>query len=182
MIQKQQKILTLPSKPKVFLCSLKNFRFLILETSFFTKKYLKLPSVLDVKKEKNLLILNSGSTLPGSFFTSSLTVFTSWLKKFAKPFRKQLFLKGLGFKANLSGDGLFLELKLGFSHVIKISTQLPELKLIINNTFLTVEGFEAYKVGNFLKKLRNLKAPDIYKGKGFWYKNEIKVFKEIKKT
>jgi ribosomal protein L6P/L9E len=45
-----------------------------------------------------------------------------------------------------------------------------------------VEGFEAYKVGNFLKKLRNLKAPDIYKGKGFWYKNEIKIFKEIKKT
>jgi ribosomal protein L6P/L9E len=182
MTQKQQKILTLPSKPKVSLCSLKNFRFLILETSFLTKKYFKLTSVLNVKKEKNLLLVNSMNTKSEPFFLPSLGVFTSWLKKFAKPFRKQLFLKGLGFKANLSVDGLFLELKLGFSHIIKISTQLPELKLLINNTSLSVEGFEAYKVGNFLKKVRNLKAPDIYKGKGFWYKNEIKVFKEIKKT
>jgi len=182
MIQKQQKILNLPAKPKVFLCSLKNFRFLILETSFLTKKYIKLTPVLSVKKENNLLLLNAVNPVQSSLVLNSFNFFTAWLKKFAKPFRKQLFLKGLGFKANLSLDGLFLELKLGFSHLIKISTKLPELKLIINNTFLSVEGFEAYKVGNFLKKIRNLKAPDIYKGKGFWYKNEVKVFKEIKKT
>ena len=97
MIQKLQKSLNLPSKPKIFLCSLKNSRFLILETAFLTKKYIKLTPVLEVKKEQNLLLLNSGNAFQGSLVMNSLTFFTAWLKKFAKPFRKQLFLKGLGF-------------------------------------------------------------------------------------
>jgi len=49
------------------------------------------------------------------------------------------------------------------------------------NNVLTVEGFESYKVGNFLEKVRKLKKFDSYKGKGFWYKNEARTLKEIKK-
>jgi ribosomal protein L6P/L9E len=52
----------------------------------------------------------------------------------------------------------------------------------MNNTLLIAEGIEASTIGNFLKKIKNLKAPDSYKGKGFWYKNESKLLKEIKKT
>ena len=52
----------------------------------------------------------------------------------------------------------------------------------MTDTLLIVEGIESAVVGNFLKKIRNLKTPDSYKGKGFWYKNESKVLKEIKKT
>ena len=69
-----------------------------------------------------------------------------WLKKFSKPFRKQLLLKGLGFKGNISEGGLFLELKLGFSHLVKVAINLSELKMSMNTTLLVVEGFEAYKI------------------------------------
>ena len=46
----------------------------------------------------------------------------------------------------------------------------------------SVEGFDKVTVGNFVNKIRNLKFPDSYKGKGFWYKNEVIKLKEINKT
>ena len=52
----------------------------------------------------------------------------------------------------------------------------------MNNNILTAEGFEPDNIGNFLEKIRKLKKIDSYKGKGFWYKNESRVLKEIKKT
>jgi ribosomal protein L6P/L9E len=184
MIQQIQKNLFLPAKPKVFFGSIKNSKLLILETSFSTKKYLKLHPAFSVKKAQlSLLICNEKSSdTKGIFFEKYTHLCSVWLKKFSKPFRKQLLLKGLGFKGNISEGGLFLELKLGFSHLVKVAINLSELKMSMNTTLLVVEGFEAYKVGNFLKKIRNLKAPDAYKGKGFWYKNEVKIFKDIKKT
>ena len=57
-----------------------------------------------------------------------------------------------------------------------------DVNVSFNKNLLTVEGTDASKVGNFVKLIRNLKFPDSYKGKGFWYKNEQRVLKEIKKT
>jgi len=183
MLQQIQKTLFLPAKSKLFFGSIKNSKLLIIETAFSTKKYLKLHPAFSVKKAQHFLSIceEKDSDVKGVFekYTHLCSV---WLKKFSKPVRKQLLLKGLGFKGNISEDGLFLELKLGFSHLVKVATNLSELKMSMNTTLLVVEGFEAYKVGNFLKKIRNLKSPDAYKGKGFWYKNEVKIFKEIKKT
>ena len=47
---------------------------------------------------------------------------------------------------------------------------------------LVIEGKSKSKVGNFANKIKKFRLPDIYKGKGIWYKNEVKIFKEIKKT
>jgi ribosomal protein L6P/L9E len=52
----------------------------------------------------------------------------------------------------------------------------------VNKNILTFEGFDPVAVGNFANKVRSLKFPDVYKGKGFWYKNEVRSLKEIKKT
>ncbi len=177
------KQVVLPSKLQISFVSIKNIKFLVVKTAFNTQKYIKLLPEFSFQKINNLLLLPS--SLTKSFDVSilnSLQFFTRWLKTFNKPVRKQLILKGLGFKGNLSADGLFLEFKLGFSHVIKVSTLIKELKVTMNNTLLIVEGIEASTIGNFLKKIKNLKAPDSYKGKGFWYKNESKLLKEIKKT
>jgi ribosomal protein L6P/L9E len=178
------KQILLPGKSaKVFLAVINNEKVLVVNTLFNTQKYIKLPQ-LSFQKKKGSLIL---SPLPNSIEMSvqqmySVHFLERWLKELSKPVRKQLLLKGLGFRGALSADKRFLELKLGFSHLIKIPADLKELKVSMTNTLLQVEGVELSVVGNFLKKIRNLKAPDSYKGKGFWYKNESKVLKEIKKT
>jgi len=176
------KQILLPLKSQISFVLLKNEKVLVLKTRFNTQKYIKLPD-LPFQKKNNVLVLASNPTSSVNVSQlNRLNTLARWLKTFSKPIRKQLLLKGLGFRGTLSPDGLFLELKLGFSHLIKVSTALRELNISMTNTLLIVEGIESSTVGNFLKKIRNLKTPDSYKGKGFWYKNESKLLKEIKKT
>jgi large subunit ribosomal protein L6 len=177
-MKQECKQILLPRKGKISLALINNEKVLVLTTLFNTQKYIKLPQ-LSVQKKNGALIFPAGATAQQ---TASVYFLARWLKAFSKPVRKQLLLKGLGFRGSLSSDKRFLELKLGFSHLINIPAYLKELKISMTNTLLQVEGVERSAVGNFLKKIRNLKAPDSYKGKGFWYKNESKVLKEIKKT
>lgn len=167
--------LILPSKIQLYFIVVKNQNILVVETLYLTKKYIKLSYFFTFKKLKNTLVFDNFKKK--KFFNS----LNSWFKKFNKPFKKQLILKGLGFKGNISNRGSFLEFKLGFSHIIKILLDSKELKFSMVNNVLTVKGFEASKVGNFLEKIRRLKRFDSYKGKGFWYKNESRTLKEIKK-
>ena len=177
------KQILLPLKSRVSLALIKNQKVLVVNTLFNTQKYIKLPD-LSIHKTNSSLVVSPlhSSAVVSVQQTQALRFLAGWVKTFSKPIRKQLLLKGLGLRGALSTDGHFLELKLGFSHLTKISTSLKELKLSMTNTLLIVEGIESAAVGNFLKKIRNLKTPDSYKGKGFWYKNESRVLKEIKKT
>lgn len=115
-----------------------------------------------------------------SHFSSFSESLLSWLKILSKPILKKLILKGLGLKATLV-DKKQLELKLGFSHTILID--IPrDLTVEISKNTISIIGFNKVHVGDFLYKIRNLKLPNAYKGKGIWYKNEIRVFKTVKKT
>jgi len=175
MFEKVTNTFVLPSKIQLYFISIKNISLLVVETPYLTKKYIKLPYLFKFKKANNILTFENFKK--ENFFS----LVTSWFKKFAKPFKKQLILKGLGFKGNIIENGSVLEFKLGFSHTIRILLDSKELKFSMVNNVLTVEGFESYKVGNFLEKIRKLKRFDSYKGKGFWYKNESRTLKEIKK-
>lgn len=174
MLKKLNNQLLLPNKLKICFVFIENINVLVIETPHSTKKYIKIPRFSNLIKLGGLLNLKN---LKKNNFNNLLFL---WLKKFSKPFKKQLILKGLGFKGNII-DNSILELKLGFSHVIKVMLNFKELKVSINNNLLTVEGFESDKVGNFLEKIKKLKRIDNYKGKGFWYKNESRTLKEIKK-
>lgn len=98
-----------------------------------------------------------------------------------KKFKKYLILKGLGMRILYFKSSHTLTLKLGFSNLIYITVP-RSLKILRKNNILIIEGSNGVLVGNFTNLIRNLKKPDNYKGKGFWYKNEVRAFKTIKKT
>lgn len=114
-----------------------------------------------------------------------LNLFFNLLLEFKKrkyvSVKKKLKLKGLGFRINLSSDLKFIELKLGYSHSISILIPENTVKVTIQKNILIVEGFDKVEVGNFLNRIRLLKTPDSYKGKGFWYPYEKENLKVIKK-
>ena len=174
MLKKLNTKYFLPKNLQIYFIFIKNINILVIQTPLLKKKYLKLPRFIKLKKLKNELHLEK---INEKYFHNLLVL---WLKKFSKPFKKQLLLKGLGFKGNIIKNSI-LELKLGFSHIINILLNYTELKFSMHNNLLTVEGFEADKVGNFLEKIKKLKKIDSYKGKGCWYKNESRTLKEIKK-
>jgi large subunit ribosomal protein L6 len=102
-------------------------------------------------------------------------------KKQAVPYTKKLIFKGLGYKFSLSPDNKYLELKLGYSHLhrLLVPSQKIQLKLLKNAIVFSSKNLSL--LGNFLFKIRQLRIPNSYKGKGIWYKNEKKKLKIIKK-
>ncbi len=91
-----------------------------------------------------------------------------------KGYRKELEVIGIGFRASMSGN--MLELALGYSHPIYFVP--PEgIKLSVrsergSNPIVIVEGIDKQLVGEVAAKIRALRPPEPYKGKGIRYVGE----------
>lgn len=94
-------------------------------------------------------------------------------------FEKKLILEGVGFKSQVTGDKLVLAL--GFSHPVTVSIP-KDLSVKAEKNLLTISGIDKELVGSFAAKIRALKKPEPYKGKGFRYHDEIIRRKQGKKS
>lgn len=96
-----------------------------------------------------------------------------------KPFEKKLILEGIGFKSEVKGEEMVFAL--GFSHPVKM--KIPAgLKVTAEKNVITISGVNKEVVGEFAGKLRDLKKPEPYKGKGMRYSDEVIKRKQGKKT
>jgi large subunit ribosomal protein L6 len=90
-------------------------------------------------------------------------------------FKKELELVGVGFKA--ASEGNLLDLALGYSH--NIVFEIPsELKVTTSqqkgdNPRIFLEGIDKQLLGQVAAKIRGLRKPEPYKGKGVKYKGEF---------
>jgi large subunit ribosomal protein L6 len=86
-------------------------------------------------------------------------------------FSKNLVMDGVGYKFQI--DKNLLIINAGFTHsvIMKIPEDL-EVKLE-STTKLIISGIDKEKVGSFSAKIRSIRPPEPYKGKGIAYKNEI---------
>jgi large subunit ribosomal protein L6 len=95
-------------------------------------------------------------------------------------YRKQLELIGVGYRASIVNNKL--ELKLGFSHLI--TKDIPDF-LTINcpkQNIIVLQGTNQQKINEFASLLQKLRTPEPYKGKGIFYKNQIILRKQGKKS
>ena len=85
-------------------------------------------------------------------------------------FEKNLEIKGVGYKAQVQGQKL--QLQLGFSHpiVYEIPSNI-EIEVKKNNQ-IVVKGIDKQLVGEVAVTIRNMKKPEPYKGKGIRYLGE----------
>ena len=92
---------------------------------------------------------------------------------------KILELNGVGFRANLKGN--VLNLQLGFSH--DTSYKIPEgIKLIVEkSTIIKISGIDKELVGKVSSEIKNLKPVAPYKGKGIKERGQYVLRKEGKK-
>jgi large subunit ribosomal protein L6 len=90
-------------------------------------------------------------------------------------YTKKLELIGVGFKA--ANNGNVLDLALGYSH--NIIFEIPkELKVTTaqekgQNPLITLEGSDRQLLGQVAAKIRSLRKPEPYKGKGVRYQGEV---------
>ena len=163
-------------------CSYVDSPYLFLELKGNNFYFLKLPFFVRIKKLNSLISFeNTG----GDEFQDKFNKFFSLLEDINfnnnKTYKLSLSLKGAGYTAIISDCKTFLNLNIGFSNPVLIDIPTDKLTVSCEKNLITVEGMDKVFVGDFIAKIRKIKTPDAYKGKGFWLRNEIRPLKEIKK-
>jgi large subunit ribosomal protein L6 len=96
-----------------------------------------------------------------------------------KGFQKDLEIQGVGYRAQVAGSNV--SFTLGFTHAIEFPIPAGIQISVEKQTRLTVTGIDRQQVGQVAAKIRKLRPPDVYKGKGVRYVNEV-VRKKAGKT
>ncbi len=95
-------------------------------------------------------------------------------------FEKKLEVNGVGYKVQLTGNTLVLNV--GYSHPIEF--RLPEgIAGSVEGNVITVRGIDRELLGETAARIRNVRKPEPYKGKGIRYTGEVirrKVGKVVK--
>jgi large subunit ribosomal protein L6 len=89
---------------------------------------------------------------------------------------------GVGYKASTNAHGTSLTLKLGFSHDITLKVP-PSVRVFCPGrpTLICCTGSDVKTLTQFAAIVRSCRPPEIYKGKGIRYRNEIILQKQGKK-
>jgi large subunit ribosomal protein L6 len=97
----------------------------------------------------------------------------------SKGFEKELEINGVGYRAQVQGK--VLQLQLGFSH--DVNYEIPEGIEIKcpKQTEVIISGINKQRVGQVAAEIRSYRPPEPYKGKGVKYKDEYIFRKEGKK-
>ena len=123
--------------------------------------------------EKNQIILKrkNDSKLAKSLHGLTRTLINNMVLGLTDGFSKKLKIIGTGFRAKIENKELILSV--GFSHPVKI---IPPAGIEFNvkdNLLITISGADKQLVGEVAAKIRQVKPPDPYKGKGIRYIDEI---------
>ena len=135
-----------------------------------------------ISKENNLildLINKKDKEKDNVIWGTTRSILNSAIIGVSKGHEKILELTGVGFRANLKGDKL--NLQLGFSH--DITYTIPEnIKVLVEkNTTIKISAIDKFLVGKVASEIKKLKPVEPYKGKGIKEKGQYVLREEGKK-
>ncbi len=92
------------------------------------------------------------------------------IKGVTEGFKKELEIRGVGYRAAVQGNTVVLSM--GYSHPVELP--IPEhVKVeVTKNTAVRIEGIDKQVVGEFAAKIRSVRKPEPYLGKGIRYVDE----------
>lgn len=102
------------------------------------------------------------------------------IKGVVEPWKKELEIKGTGYKAALNGNKL--RLNVGFIHPVDITAPVGVFFQVPEDTKVIVTGCDKTDVGQVASNIRKVRPPEPYKGKGIRYANEFIKLKAGKKA
>ena len=124
---------------------------------------------VEVKEGKVLVVPQIETKQTKAFWGLTRALLQNMIKGVVMGYEKKLELEGVGYRANLEGQDLALNV--GFSHPVKIKA--PEgIKFTVEKNTITVSGIDKGLVGQIAAKIRKVRPPEPYKGKGIRYAGE----------
>lgn len=85
-------------------------------------------------------------------------------------FTRELEFKGTGYRASVNGD--IITLNMGYSHEINITIP-SDITVAVKKNIILISGKDKEKIGGLAAKIRDVRPPEVYKGKGIKYKEEL---------
>lgn len=139
----------------------------IADNSVLVKLHEKLPTKVDQKAKR-------------AFAGTTWALVRNMIQGVSEGFEKRLILKGVGYRANMQGKDL--NLNLGFSHptIYKVPVGI-EIEVVSSQTEIVIRGIDKQKVGQVAAEIRSIRPVEPYKGKGIRYSDEEVILKETKK-
>jgi large subunit ribosomal protein L6 len=86
-------------------------------------------------------------------------------------FQRRLEIQGVGYRAQVQGSNLILNV--GYSKPVEITPPNGIQLAVENNTNVVVSGIDKEVVGNTAARIRDVRPPEPYKGKGIRYAGEV---------
>ncbi len=123
----------------------------------------------EVKEGKVLLTPQIETKNTKAFWGLTRALLQNMVKGVTEGYEKKLEMEGVGYKANLEGQDLVLNI--GFSHPVKIKAS-EGIKFAVEKNMITVSGIDKGLVGQTAAKIRKVRPPEPYKGKGIRYVGE----------
>ena len=126
---------------------------------------------LDDANQKLFLEKTQETKLSQALYGLSRTLVANMVTGVSSGFEKRLQITGVGYRAQLEGTDLVLNM--GYSHPVKMITPNGLVVKVENPTSVLVSGMQKDMVGEFAAKIRSVRPPEPYKGKGIAYEGEI---------
>ena len=137
---------------------------------------------LTVTVEENGLTVNCDKVdkQSRSMYGTTNALISNMITGVNKGYEKGLEIIGVGYRFTVKGK--VLDIVAGYSHHVELT--IPEGITVeqVSNTEITVKGIDKQLVGEFTAKVRKVRKPEPYKGKGIRYKDEFIRRKEGKKA
>lgn len=132
----------------------------------------KIPKDVQVEMVEGSLIVSPCNQTASAreLYGTIRTILANMVTGVSEGFKKQLEFKGTGYRAQVEGTDLVLNM--GYSHPVTLA--IPEkIEVKVEKNKITIAGIDKQKIGQFAAKIRSVRGPEPYKGKGIRYSNEV---------
>lgn len=135
---------------------------------------------LSVEVNDNKLVITRNNDNYKNFHGTANANINNMIIGVTKGFEKNLEIIGVGYRFALEGKKIIVSA--GYSHPVKVEIPNELTAETPSNTELTIKGIDKCLVSEFAAKIRKIRQPEPYKGKGIRYKDEYVRRKEGKKA
>jgi len=133
------------------------------------QKEVPLEIKIEIKDDKIFVSPQKETKRTKAFWGLFRTLIFNMIKGVIDGYEKKLEIHGVGYKANLEGEDLVL--LVGFSHPVKID-RVEGIGFSVEKNIITISGIDKQLVGQVAAKIRKVRPPEPYKGKGIRYLGE----------
>lgn len=132
-----------------------------------------LPPEIGVEQQEEMIVVKpqNNSRRARQRYGLCRTLVANMVEGVSQGFEKRLSIQGVGYRAQVQGKNLILNV--GYSKPVEMPAPEGIQLSVENNTNVIVNGINKELVGNTAAKIRAVRPPEVYKGKGIRYTGEV---------